>query len=468
MALNRSDGLRMGLGREEGPNVQPAKPVGAKGGPSPSYDRVRVARLPMHFFSVAVGFFGLAVAAAPWVIGDLVDFFYQPRLLALTHAITLGWITSAIMGVMHRYVPALTKRPLRFPRMALLQLWLFVVGVTGMVAHFFIGRWVATWLAAGVVVLSVILFAANMISCLAPAGGRGVAETGMLLAVLYLLIAAVLGLLLALDKTFGFLHGNVLSNLAAHAHLAALGWVSLTICAVSYRMVPAFLLPEVELPRGAMWQLYGLAVAVAGLGIALLGRFGGASFWSVAIMMALLAYIAVLVSLVRKRRMPIDWSMRHALAGVVCLVLSAGLGLSLVWIDPDSALGNRIAGAYGVLGLLGWVTNFIVGMSYKLFPGFIAGLRETAGWPKLGIAELSLPRYRPFVFFSLNSGNLVLAGGLITAQVALARVGAVVIAGGGLVYVAVMAWTLSYAYRRSVPRAASDPLRILPGGSSRP
>jgi len=225
-------------------------------------------------------------------------------------------------------------------------------------------------------------------------------------------------------------------------------------------MVPAFLLPGVELPRAATWQLYGLAAAVAGLGLALLGGIGGAPIWSVAVMLALLAYVVVLGALVRNRRMPIDWTMRHALAGVVHLVLSAGLGLSLAWIDAGTALGNGVAGAYGVLGLLGWVTNFIVGMSYQLFPGFIAGLRVTAGWPGLSIAELSLPRFRPFVFLSLNVGVLLLAAALIAA--------ALIIATGGLVYVTVMARTLSYAYRPAVPRAASDPLRVFPGGPSRP
>jgi hypothetical protein len=314
----------------------------------------------------------------------------------------------------------------------------------------------------------VALFALNMLPCLIPSWRRGVAETGMSAAIFFLLIAAVLGLLLALDKTFGFLGGSVITNLAGHAHLAALGWVSLTICAVSYRMVPAFLLPGVELPRAATWQLYGLAAAVAGLGLALLGGIGGAPIWSVAVMLALLAYVVVLGALVRNRRMPIDWTMRHALAGVVHLVLSAGLGLSLTWIDAGTALGNGVAGAYGVLGLLGWVTNFIVGMSYQLFPGFIAGLRVTAGWPRLSIADLSLLRFRPFVFFSLNVGVLLLAAALIAADVLLARLGAVIIATGGLVYVTVMARTLSYAYRPAVPPAASHPLRVFPGGPSRP
>jgi hypothetical protein len=422
--------------------------------------------LPIHFFTAAVTFFGLGVVTAPWVVSDLVDFFYHPWLLAVTHTFTLGWITSAMMGVMYRYVPALTKSPLRFPRLALAQFALFVIGVAGMVAHFVIGIWPGLWSAAAVAVLSVFLFAANMVPCLAPARGHGVTESGMLLGTLFLLAAAVLGLLLGLDKTFNFLGGNLITNLAGHAHLGALGWVSLTICAVSYRMPHAFLLPEVQLPRGAAWQLHGLAVAVAGLAVALLSGSGGTSFWGIAIALSLLSYAAVLVNLVRNRRMPIDWTVRHAMAGVVWLVVSAGLGLSLIVIDPGGALGNRIAGAYGALGLLGWVTNFIVGMSYQLFPGFVAGVRTAAGWPPLTVAELSIPRYRPFVFFSLNIGDLVLASGLLTARVALARWGASTIAVGSVVYVGVTLWTLRYAYCRSVPAAASDPLRVLPGGSA--
>src|SRR3972149_6597794 len=213
--------------------------------------QLRLERLPIHFFAVAVTSFGLGVVAAPWVVDDLVEFFYQPWGLALTHTFTLGWITAALPGGV-----------IRFPGLALLQRWLFVVGVVGMGAHFVIGYWIATWLAAGVVVLSVALFALNMLPCLIPSWRRGGAGTGRAAGNSFLLIAPVLGLLLAVDKTFGFLGGSVITNLAGHAHLAALGWVSLTICAVSYRMVPAFLLPGVELPRAATGPLYGLAVAV--------------------------------------------------------------------------------------------------------------------------------------------------------------------------------------------------------------
>ncbi len=464
MILHRSEGLRIDLDPKKKANLAPVPGSEVIGGTAPSRESIKIARIPMHFFTCAVALFGLGMAAVPFVVGDLVDFFYQPRILAVTHTFTLGWISSAIMGVMYRVVPVMTKRPLRFPRLARWQFWLFEIGATGLITHMLIGVWEPTWMAAAVIVLSAVFFAANMLYCLGPAWHKGVAETGMCMSVMFLLTAASLGLVLALDKSYGFLSGSVLSNLASHAHLAALGWVSLTICSVSYRMAPAFLLSELTLPRVAMWQLYSLATGVTGLGLSLLGWIGGgASIWSVIIMSALLAYVGILRTLVRNRRISIDWTMRHALAGIVCLLLSVGLGFSLLWIDPGSATGNRVAGGYGVIGLLGWVTNLIIGMSYKLFPGFVVGVRERRGWPKLAIAELSLLRCRPLVFILLNAGVLMAAGGLISAQVTVAQVGALAIALGGLIYVAVMARTLSYAYRSSVPPAASDPFRILSG-----
>ena len=42
----------------------------------------------------------------------LAGHYYHPRLLALTHAVTLGWITLAIMGASYQLVPVVFERPL--------------------------------------------------------------------------------------------------------------------------------------------------------------------------------------------------------------------------------------------------------------------------------------------------------------------------------------------------------------------
>jgi hypothetical protein len=423
---------------------------------------LKIGRLPIHFFTTAAIFFACGVAVAPLLVAEIVDFFYQPPILALVHTFTLGWITASIMGVMYRYVPALTRHPLSYPRVAMWQLVLFIIGTIGIIPHFVNGIWVGTWFSAGVLIVSVAMFAANMIPCLYSQLGRGVAETGMFLSICFLLVAASIGFVLSLDKTYNFLGGDVLTNLASHVHFAAIGWVTLTICAVSYRMLPAFLLPKIQLPRSAMWQLWALAGAATALGVTLLLGLRGATFWSFAIAAALLAYMVTMGRLMRSRRMPIDFTVRHALAGIIWLLLAIICGLTLAVIGPQGLAGSRIASAYGAMGLLGWISNFIIGMSYQLFPGFVVRARMAAGWRVATIAELSIKRPRWLVFIAYNAGVAVLVAGFMFSSVALAQAGAIGLAAGGLIYSAMTLWTLSFAYRKALPNAANTPLRVLP------
>jgi hypothetical protein len=408
---------------------------------------LRIGRLPIHFFTSAVIWFAGGVAAAPFLVGQIVDFFYQPPILALVHTFTLGWITASIMGVMYRYVPALTRHPIAYPRLAKWQLALFIIGTIGIVSHFVNGIWVGTWFSAGILIVSIAMFAANMLPCLYSRLGRGVAETGMFLSTCFLFVAASIAFFLSLDKTYNFLGGDVLTNLASHVHFAAIGWVTLTICAVSYRMLPAFLLPKIQLPKSAMWQLWALAIAASALGITLLLGIPGAVFWSFAIAAALLAYMITIGRLTRSRRMPIDFTARHALAGIIWLVLAIVCGLILAVIGPQGVVGSRIASAYGAAGLLGWISNFIIGMSYQLFPGFVVRARSMARWPAVPVARFSIKRPRGLVFVAYNLGVAILIVGFMLSSVAIARIGALGIAAGGLVYAAVTLWTLSFAYR---------------------
>jgi hypothetical protein len=426
------------------------------------HDSLRIGRLPIHFFATAGIFFACGVIAAPFLIRQIVDFFYQPPILALVHTFTLGWITASIMGVMYRYVPALTRHPIAYPRLAIWQLAFFIIGTIGLISHFANGIWIGTWFSAGILIVSVAMFALNMIPCLYPRLGTGVAETGMFLSIGFLLVAASIGFVLSLDKTYNFLGGDVLTNLASHVHFAAIGWVTLTICAVSYRMLPAFLLPTITLPRSATWQLWALAAATIALGITLLSGLPGAILWSFAIAAALIAYLITMGRLMRTRRMPIDFTARHALAGVIWLLLAIAAGVTLAIIGPQGAEGNRIAAAYGAMGLLGWISNFIIGMSYQLFPGFVARARVAAGWRAVTIAELSIKSPRWLVFIAYNAGVALMATGFMVSSSSLAQAGAIGIAIGGIVYSTTTLWTLSFAYREAVPKAALNPMRVLP------
>jgi hypothetical protein len=363
----------------------------------------------------------LLVIAAP----DIETFFYQPRVLAVTHTFTLGWISLTMIGVLYQFVPALTKQPILWPRGAALQVAMFAIGASGMVSHFWIGHLSGMVWSAGLVILSVLLLAVQLIPSLLRAPRFDATVIGILAALVYFVATATLGMLYAIDKVHPFLGGSVLSNIAGHADLGLLGWITLTICAVSYRMVAAFVLPEILLPDAARRQVIALIALVPALLIALVLRSRSAGWIAILVATAMGWYAAIVWQLLRTRRMPLDWSVAHVLAALANLGAAIVCGLALMFfVDPDSALGNRVVVAYGLFALIGWISNFIIGMATRMAPGLIG----KGGQPLLGNAA------RAIVFVLLNAGILAVVAAAVAGRATVLRGAALLPLGTGLLF----------------------------------
>jgi hypothetical protein len=363
--------------------------------------------LPALCLALATLHLNLGLLLALFATQDIGTFFYQPRVLAVTHTLTLGWISLAIIGVLYRFVPALTKQQVRRPWLARVQVGLFLSGAWGLVSHFWIGHLNGMAWSAGVLLLAVVLLLRVLLPLLLRAPTRDATVLGIIVALFCFLGVATLGFLYAVDKVHPFLGGNVLSNIAGHAHLAVLGWVTLTICAVSYRMVAAFTLPERVLPVPARRQVVSLAICAPSLAVALLLRS-----WTVAPLAFLTAaslvwYATIIARLLRTRRQPIDWSIRHVLAALahLCAAGACGMGFAL-GVDVGGAFGTHLAVAYGVLALLGWVSNFILGMGSRLAPG-LAAATGLAPQPLLS------PRIQAVIFWTFNAGVVGVAAAVL-------------------------------------------------------
>jgi hypothetical protein len=419
------------------------------------------ALLPPCFFAIAIAAFALALIAAPFLLGDLATFFYQPHLLALTHVLTLGWVSCTIQGVLYRYVPGLTKRPMPHPRLAVAQWATFAAGTAGLVGGFWAHRWPPTVGAAALLVVSAVLLCANMWPMLLASPRRGVAEVGLVVSTGFLVVAAALGMLLAADKVRPLLHGSVLTNLAAHAHLAALGWVGATIVALSFRFLPAFLMPAADVTPLAKRLVVALAVAVAVLATLLLARSPLTVAAAGALTALVLVYAVLVLRVVTSRRLPMDWTAWHAVASAGWVAFSAIAGVTLAAIGADDAAGARLAAAYGVAGIVGWMSNLIVGVSYKLFPGFVAAARAQRGRRAVPIAVLGVPPPLPaIVFVAFNAGVTAIVLGLLAASAPPLELGATVLAGAGLLYAIGTGRTLCFTVRD--PRGGWSPLSVLP------
>jgi len=399
--------------------------------PLPEYRRAPVRVLPYLSavcMALATISLNLGLLLALLAVDDIETFFYQPRVLAVTHTLTLGWISLTMIGVLYRYVPALTKQAVRRPWLARVQVAAFVIGAHGMVSHFWLGRLNGMAWSAAVVLVSVGLLAVNLLPLLIRAPAHDATVLGIAVALCAFVGVALLGVLYAIDKVHPFLGGSVLSNIAAHAHLAVLGWVTLTICAVSYRMVAAFVLPEAVLPAAARRQVLSLAVVVPGLVAALLWRSPAVLPLALLTVASLSWYVAIIWRLLQTRRLAIDWSMRHVQAAMGHLGLAVACGLGFVFgVDAGGPTGAHLAVAYGVLALLGWVSNFILGMGSRLAPGLTA---RAGAAPR----PLLAARVQALLFVSFNGGVLVIAAAALAGAPRALGVGIVATLCGALLF----------------------------------
>jgi hypothetical protein len=177
------------------------------------------------------------------------------------------------------------------------------------------------------------------------------------------------------NKASPVLTVNHLDAVFAHAHLAALGWGSMMVVGAGYRILPMIL--PAAMPRGP-W-VYSSAVllegGVAGLVWAFFNGGRGLPVFAALAVAGIIAFLSRVVWMLRNRRpapgdlrRP-DWSVAHAIQALACLIAACGLGLHLAVTERSEATLALVL-AYGVLGLVGFLSQIIVGVLGRVLPLF--------------------------------------------------------------------------------------------------
>jgi len=396
-------------------------------------------RLPLSYLVASAAAFVLAALASPWLAPELAGHYYQPRMLALTHTVTLGWITLTIMGASYQIVPIVLGRAIWSERLARWQPAPTAAGVGGMVGHFFIGQWSGLLWAAGFVTLGVGAHVVN--TALSVRGLTQWTFTARLVVLAHvgLGLTTLYGTLLGLDKVVRVLPGSLFPNLHAHVHLALLGWVLPMVIGVAARVYPMFLLarePAGWLGRAQLWGLgLGVPATVAGILASRTLLAAGA----LAVAAAVVAHLAWILEIVRGRKRPtLDWGLRFVLTGALALVPATGLGLALAF---DALAGPRVALAYAALALGAWASLTIVGMMLKIVP-FLVWYR--AYGPRAGrepvpmLPDLGWPAGERLAWALLTAGFAALAGALWLGEPEWIRAAGVVVAAGAAAFAATL------------------------------
>jgi len=352
----------------------------------------------------------------------LLHYFYAAELAAITHLLTLGFITSVCMGIIQRLLPLAVKISMRSRRLAQVQFGLFLAGVAGIVIHFWIHEW--SGMAGGtLLVLAAAVVQLVNLADVFPAARQGhPVARHVAAALVFLVAAALLGVLLGLNKAALFdvhlLPAPLLPTLFAHMHLAAVGWVSNLIFGFQLKLVPAT-------AGGRRWlalRFWLLQAGIVGLAATLLMQAPGRLLFAGLIAVAVAWHVwgptrHFLTGRVR------EWSIvpLWLLVGVV----GAGLTLAAGVLPDDGVLTSRLQVAYGYVGLVGWIVLTVVAMAFKLFPMWVwqeRFQRDYGRRPVPGVTKLYSRRLRGISQTLLTVGvvgtaSAILAGSAQALQI---------------------------------------------------
>jgi hypothetical protein len=330
-------------------------------------------------------------------------FHYHPRMVALTHLVTLGWITGSILGALYIVAPLALGCPLP-PRPADASAGAaFWAGTGGMVLGFWWGRHDLVALAAPLVVVAVLSVGGRVLLGLRTARVPWPVSLHLALAFGNLVLAALLALTAIVGRLAGWFTLAPLGVAMAHAHLAVLGWAVMMILGVAYRLVPMFLPAAMPSSAGLAWSAILLECGALGAAWTLATDGRLLLVWVACVTAALGAFsLQMRRALANRRPRPAamvgrDWSTWQTHIALAWAAVAVCLG---AWVATRPG-PTGWTWAYGVAGLLGFIAQMVVGIQGRLLPmyaWYVALQRAGGSLPLRAAHTLIEPAYAFWVF----------------------------------------------------------------------
>jgi hypothetical protein len=408
--------------------------------------------VPLRF--IVVGVLSLVLAAGLLALRPelLTTYHYNQHIIAITHLVVLGWVTSIVMGAVYQLVPVALETRLYSERLARWQFAFHLVGFVGMVWMFWTWNMKQVGHFGSVFAVGVVLFIYNVVRTLARVPRWNVIATAIASSVGWLALTVLVGLSVAAGKCIyeyetptsqvgavrALLRGlqsvgafmgrfDQFGAMHAHAHLGVLGCFVMLIVGVSYRLIPMFTISQLQSPRRAAWSVWLLNAGLAGVFVFVLLRSPLKLLFAGVIAVALGLYAWEVRAILKARH-------RRAVDGPVRQFLAA------LWLlFPVVLLGAILAMLYKIVPFLVWFGRYSPLIGRQKVPAlaemYSARLQIAGAW--------------------LHLVALVVTGaGIVLANRGCARVGSLVLCAALVVFVGNMVLVFRHLVRgqMEIPR----------------
>lgn len=438
------------------PDLRPGRVTSA----SPSLAQAPDVTIPLRYLLTGLG--ALLIGVGTLVVRPelVTQYHYHQHVAAVTHLFVLGFILSIVTGATYQLAPVVLETTLHSERLARWHFPIHVISVGGMVVSFWVWDMKNVGHFGSGLALGVGFFLWNVGRTLGRARHWTLVSVGIASSLVWLAAVVVAGLVVAAAKSTYELVGrsdvfqplavtlaglkatadfmarfDALAVMHAHAHLGVLGVFVLLTIAVSYKLVPMFLISEVQRPWRAWTSIVLLNLGMAAVFLAILLQSRWKPLAALLVILALGFYGTELRAIVRaRRRRQLDWGLRGFLTAQLLLIPTAILGLALSWPGLTlTELVGRLENAYGFLAILGVVAFSILGMLHKILPflvWFAAYSREVGRSKTPALHEMASPRLQAVGYAAWLAGLAVTLAGILLASTSLSRAGLVLLAAG--------------------------------------
>ena len=315
--------------------------------------------VPMRLFIMAPLFVSIAGVLLISHGQEIFASRWNPLSLALTHLITLGFLTQIMIGAMLQLLPVLAGAPV--PGVVGVSLgtqFLLVLGTSLLVTGFLLQE--PLWLVGGgaVLILAFGLFLTATGLALRRASGSRETRHALRLGWAAMLPTLGLGLLLVSGLAGWVSLDNFQQSVSLHLTWGLAGWMGLLLIAVLTELVPMFYVTPAYTPLLRKWLAPGIFSLLIGMSLAAILLQDALVIGMFLISLVMLVFGIYTVWVTQERQRPVlDTTLIYIWIGCGAMV---GAGVAMVFSDNSSLLG--------VLLLAGVALAFHTGVLYKIIP----------------------------------------------------------------------------------------------------
>ncbi|MBT4493370.1 MAG: hypothetical protein HOC70_08995 [Gammaproteobacteria bacterium] len=353
------------------------------------------------------------------VLAGLVALFYPevlvnrwtPAALAVTHLLTLGFISMVMAGALQQLLPVLAGVQLRQSNLFSQVLFVgILIGTLLLCGGFLWQIPLLLGIGAVILVISFLLMIFSLLVALLRSEASAHVTIGMKLALLAFAMTLGLGAWLAAGYSIPAIPlDRELTGL--HVRWGIFGWIGLLVITVSYQVVPMFqVTPKYpSLVRSSLSPAIFIILLLMAINHFILGSIWLERLLEAVLPAAFILYAGITLRLQHQRRRKVpDVTLDYWRLGLLALLLAfAVAGLN----ETNTGL-PALEGLIGVLFIAGFALSVINGMLYKIVP-FLVWLHLTNTVDMRNRWQLKIPNMKQIIpdhharrQFRLHAGTL--------------------------------------------------------------